>query len=102
MTSSTTPPVGTDAQRLYGPVAGDLHLVSTQIQSIAQNVGFEFLQRMLETALAGSGKMMRPAIALLAGRLGTYDLDRLVPHPDSLTGSPDDIVHIDWSHAWRP
>ncbi len=75
MTSSTTP----DLQRLYGPVTGDLPLVSARIQSIAQNVGFEFLQRMLETALAGTGKMMRPAIALLAGRLGVYDLDRLVP-----------------------
>ena len=79
MTNSSTPPASIDAQQLYGPVAGDLHLVSTQIQSIAQNVGFEFLQRMLETALAGTGKMMRPAIALLAGRLGAYDLAHLVP-----------------------
>ncbi len=68
-----------EIQRLYGPVAGDLPRVRTQLQSIAQDVGFEFLQRMLETALAGTGKMMRPAIALLAGRLGVYDLDRLVP-----------------------
>ncbi len=75
MTNSATP----EMQRLYGPVTGDLPRVSAQIQSIAQNVGFEFLQRMLETALAGTGKMMRPAIALLAGRLGVYDLDRLVP-----------------------
>ncbi len=79
MTNNSTPSTSTDAQRLYGPVAGDLHLVSTQIQSISQNVGFEFLERMLETALAGTGKMMRPAIALLAGRLGTYDLAHLVP-----------------------
>jgi antitoxin (DNA-binding transcriptional repressor) of toxin-antitoxin stability system len=29
-------------------------------------------------------------------------LDRLVPHPDALVGDPEDFVHIDWSHEWRP
>ena len=67
------------AHALYGPVAGDLPRVSEALQSIASNVEFAFLQKMLENALAGTGKMMRPAIALLGGRLGNYDLDRLVP-----------------------
>ncbi len=70
---------GTDIRQLYGPVAEDLPRVRETVQSIAQQADFPFLQQMLERALAGSGKMMRPAIALLAGRLGTYDLDRLVP-----------------------
>lgn len=69
----------TDARTLYGPVAGDLPLVSRKLASIATGVEFAFLQQMLENALAGTGKMMRPAIALLGGRLGAYDLDRLVP-----------------------
>jgi geranylgeranyl pyrophosphate synthase len=69
----------TDTRRLYGPVADDLPRVRDTIQSIAQAADFPFLQQMLESALAGTGKMMRPAIALLAGRLGVYDLDRLVP-----------------------
>ncbi|MDO9446216.1 MAG: polyprenyl synthetase family protein [Dehalococcoidia bacterium] len=69
----------TDTRRLYGPVADDLPRVRDTIQSIAQAADFPFLQQMLESALAGTGKMMRPAIALLAGRLGAYDLDRLVP-----------------------
>ena len=67
------------ARALYGPVAGDLPRVSEALQSIAHNVEFAFLQKMLENALAGTGKMMRPAIALLGGRLGDYDLARLVP-----------------------
>ena len=71
--------ISTSTRALYGPVADDLPRVSEALQSIASNVEFAFLQKMLENALAGSGKMMRPAIALLAGRLGTYELDRLVP-----------------------
>jgi geranylgeranyl pyrophosphate synthase/phage shock protein PspC (stress-responsive transcriptional regulator) len=76
LTQSDRVPVAPD---LYGPVAYDLPLVSDKIQSVAQATEFAFLRRMLESALAGTGKMMRPAIALLAGRLGTYDLARLVP-----------------------
>ncbi len=31
------------------------------------------------------------------GRLGL-----LKPHPDYLKVSKDEIVHMDWSHEWRP
>lgn len=78
-TTSTGGSASASAHALYGPVAADLPRVSEALGSIATNVEFAFLQKMLENALAGTGKMMRPAIALLGGRLGTYDLDRLVP-----------------------
>ncbi|MBI2373537.1 MAG: type II toxin-antitoxin system Phd/YefM family antitoxin [Deltaproteobacteria bacterium] len=29
-------------------------------------------------------------------------LDRLVPHPDALTGDADEIVQMDWSGQWHP
>ena len=29
-------------------------------------------------------------------------LDRLVPHPDAVTGDPDELVHLDWSSEWTP
>lgn len=29
-------------------------------------------------------------------------LDRLTPHPDVIIGNPEDLVHMDWSHEWRP
>ena len=35
--------------------------------------------RCSKMVLSGGGKRMRPALALLAGRFGDYDLDRLVP-----------------------
>lgn len=44
-----------------------------------QHVEFPWLRSMLEATLTGGGKRLRPAIALLAGRLGDYDLDKLVP-----------------------
>lgn len=64
---------------LYGPVATDLPLVSETLSNVAQGVGFDFLETMLTQQLTGSGKMMRPGIALLAARLGSYDLDKVVP-----------------------
>ncbi|MDA1003043.1 MAG: polyprenyl synthetase family protein [Chloroflexi bacterium] len=72
------PPI---APELYGPVAADLPLVREQMLAVAANVEFEFLRKMIEQALSGTGKMMRPAIALLAGRVGDagYPIERLVP-----------------------
>ncbi len=71
------------ARSLYGPVAQDLPRVDEMLRSIAQ-VEHDWLRRMLEHSVAGGGKRMRPAIALLAGRLGDYDLDKLVPLASSV------------------
>jgi geranylgeranyl pyrophosphate synthase/phage shock protein PspC (stress-responsive transcriptional regulator) len=71
--------VAPSLESLYGPVASDLPLVRETIGEVARGVGFDFLERMLQQQLAGTGKMMRPAMALLAGRLGDYNLERVVP-----------------------
>lgn len=68
----------TDVVALYGPVGGDLPRVDEMLTSL-QHVEFPWLRRMLEATLTGGGKRLRPAIALLAGRLGDYDLEKLVP-----------------------
>ncbi|MEI7926851.1 MAG: hypothetical protein WCI61_11790, partial [Chloroflexota bacterium] len=60
-TTSTGGSASASAHALYGPVAADLPRVSEALGSIATNVEFAFLQKMLENALAGTGKMMRPA-----------------------------------------
>jgi geranylgeranyl pyrophosphate synthase len=67
-----------DTSALYGPVADDLPRVEEKIASLT-DVEFPWLQQMLQAALTGGGKRLRPAIALLAGRYGDYQLDRLVP-----------------------
>jgi octaprenyl-diphosphate synthase len=67
-----------DTANLYGPVTDDLPRVDEMLSGLTR-VEFPWLQRMLESTLTGGGKRLRPAIALLAGRLGDYDLERLVP-----------------------
>lgn len=32
----------------------------------------------------------------------TSKLARLRPHPGTIIGDPEDIVHMDWSHYWDP
>ncbi|MGH3942271.1 MAG: hypothetical protein ACRDTG_27360 [Pseudonocardiaceae bacterium] len=29
-------------------------------------------------------------------------LDRLIPHPGSIIGDPDELIHLDWSKHWNP
>ncbi len=63
---------------LYGSVQGDLAHVEQTFDTLKQ-VDYPPLAQMLELVLAGGGKLLRPALALLAGRFGKYDLDLLVP-----------------------
>jgi len=64
-------------QTLYGPVQDDLVFVERAIDQIRE-VDLPPLALMLENVLAGGGKRVRPALALLAGTFGVYDLERLV------------------------
>ena len=29
-------------------------------------------------------------------------LKNITPHPGTIVGDPEDFVHIDWSHEWKP
>lgn len=92
---------------LYGPVADDLPRVDALIASLMQ-VEFPWLRRMLESTLGGGGKRLRPAIALLAGRLGRYDLELLVPLAASVellhtaTLVHDDVIDAAPKRRGRP
>jgi geranylgeranyl pyrophosphate synthase len=68
----------TVAPDLYGPVWDDIARVEELLRSI-RPAEFPFLSRILEHVLEAGGKRIRPAIALLAGKLGKYDLELLVP-----------------------
>jgi geranylgeranyl pyrophosphate synthase len=59
-------------------VQDDLQLVERVFDEIKQ-VDYGPLGEMLKMVLGGGGKLMRPGLALLSGRFGKYDLDRLVP-----------------------
>lgn len=64
--------------QLYGPIAEDLVLVEDLLES-AKRVDIFALRKMLEHALESRGKRLRPALVLLAGTFGEYDLNKLVP-----------------------
>lgn len=62
---------------LYGPVGEDMVLVDDLLESIKR---VEMAPtKMLDHALASPGKRLRPALVLLAGSFGSYDLNKLVP-----------------------
>jgi hypothetical protein len=62
---------------------------------------YKILDRVLETGVPAEverrGKLLRIVPAETVGRL-----DRLSPRPNFIKGSPEDLVHLDWSHEWRP
>jgi heptaprenyl diphosphate synthase/octaprenyl-diphosphate synthase len=62
---------------LYRPILDDLALVEAALQRV-QQVEFAPLARMLAHVLAGEGKRLRPALALLAARFGASETKDVV------------------------
>lgn len=95
------------ASLLYGPVREDLALVEETLDGL-KRVDFPPLAQMLEVALSGGGKRLRPALALLAGSFGDYNLDLLVPLATSVellhtaTLVHDDVIDNSHTRRGRP
>lgn len=73
----------TETASIYGPVAGDIPLVGERLRDLAAG-HHALLGEALAYIFETSGKRIRPALILLSGKLGTYDLDRLVTLSASL------------------
>jgi len=92
---------------LYGPVQEDLSLVEAVFDSLKE-VDYGPLGEMLSMVLGGGGKLLRPALALLSGRFGEYDLNRLVPLAASVellhtaTLVHDDVIDNASTRRGRP
>lgn len=92
---------------LYGPVAEDMILVEDMLESIKRD-DLPPLKRMLDHVLQSRGKRLRPALVLLSGTFGDYNLNKLVPlggaiellHTASLVH--DDVVDGALSRRGRP
>jgi geranylgeranyl pyrophosphate synthase len=95
------------ATSIYGPVAGDLQLVDDTLDRITHVEQFPALSKMLAHVLAGGGKRVRPAIALLAGKFGDYNPDLHVPLAASIellhtaTLVHDDVIDASPSRRGR-
>ncbi|MBF6599250.1 MAG: polyprenyl synthetase family protein [Dehalococcoidia bacterium] len=95
------------ATSIYGPVQEDLQRVEDALERVKQVDGFPMLAKMLAHVLAGGGKRIRPAIALLAGKFGAYDGGLLVPLAASIellhtaTLVHDDVIDASPSRRGR-
>jgi octaprenyl-diphosphate synthase len=63
---------------IYEPVQEDLLKVEDELEAVSR-VDFPWLAELLDYSLKGGGKRIRPALALLVGRLYHYNLDTLLP-----------------------
>jgi octaprenyl-diphosphate synthase len=93
---------------IYGPVTEDLRLVEDEFDRIKHVENFPALSKMLGHVLAGGGKRIRPAIALLSGKFGDYNSDLHVPLAASIellhtaTLVHDDVIDASPSRRGRP
>jgi len=93
---------------IYGPVQEDLELVEATLAGIAHVENFPALSKMLGHVLAVGGKRVRPAIALLAGKMGDYRQELHVPLAASIellhtaTLVHDDVIDASPSRRGRP
>lgn len=76
--TAVSKPTMPDSSQIYGPVALDLPLVDEALLSLT-DAEIPWLGKMLEPVVTGGGKKLRPAIALLSGRIGNYNLEMLIP-----------------------
>jgi geranylgeranyl pyrophosphate synthase len=94
-------------RQLYGAVQGDLALVEEVFESL-KNADYGPLGEMLSMVLGGGGKLLRPALALLSGRFGEYNLELLVPLAASVellhtaTLVHDDVIDAASTRRGRP
>lgn len=92
---------------LYGSIQEDLHRVEETFESIKE-VDYGPLSDMLGMVLGGGGKLLRPALALLSGRFGEYNLDLLAPLAASVellhtaTLVHDDVIDSADTRRGRP
>jgi len=67
-----------ELSQIYAPVQKDLTRVKNRLRSISR-IDFPWLSEQLSYVAKGSGKRIRPALTLLAGRFYNYDLKCLLP-----------------------
>jgi len=95
------------AASIYGPVQEDLQRVEETLDAIKHVENFPMLTKMLTHVLAGGGKRLRPAIALLAGRFGAYNPELHIPLAASIellhtaTLVHDDVIDASMSRRGR-
>lgn len=67
---------------------------------LRQNI-YKLLDQVLETGEPLEIERRGRKLRVVPEQTGSK-LDRLVPHPGTWIGDPDDIFHMDWLKEWKP
>jgi len=67
-----------ELEQIYAPIQQDLNKVKETLKSISR-IDYKWLSEQLNYIVNETGKGMRPALTLLAGKLYEYDLKYLLP-----------------------
>ena len=92
---------------IYAPIQEELAEVERALQAI-KRVDFPQLSEMLDAVLSSSGKMLRPSVALLAGKFSNDHQELLVPLAASVellhsaTLVHDDVIDQASTRRGRP
>jgi len=62
---------------------------------------YRVLDGVLETGIPAVVERRGRTLRIVPGK-PAHRLDCLVARPDFIKGDPEDLVHLDWSSAWRP
>src|SRR3989304_242834 len=95
------------AASIYAPIEKELAEVEETLQAI-KRVDFPELAEMLDHVLAAGGKMLRPTVALLAGKFSNNHQELLVPLAASIellhtaTLVHDDVIDRASTRRGRP
>lgn len=62
---------------------------------------FKLLDQLLETGETLEVRRKGEVIKIVPPKKKSK-FERLVAHPDAVDGDLENLVHMDWSHEWRP
>lgn len=62
---------------------------------------YRLLDKVLETGIPLEIERRGRRLRIVADEPSSK-LDRLVPHPGTVIGDPEDLVEMDWSDYWNP
>lgn len=70
------------------------------VTKLRQNL-FKVLDQVIETGIPIEIKRKGKKIKIVAVE-PVSRLEMLEPHPGTIVGNPENLVHMDWSGEWKP
>jgi hypothetical protein len=68
---------------------------------LRQNI-YRILDEVIETGRPVEIERKGRVVRIETERQETSIFEALTPHPGSIVGDSEDLVHIDWSREWKP